>query len=432
MGNVGHPMIYSRAWSIGGHIVKNFNKELLATWSHKVFGYDVPTQVEPYFNSKMTSTIYDIRVNQLYQTLCNRYAEEIKAETALGPVTEIGDHYYIRNNVKEEFDHAVNTIPLPQFNKLAGYESKVKAKTIHYLHIETEDLNFEGHNQLMVADEHFGFYKVTNIAPKRFLFYCHEDLVNPGVYMMQFMNKFDIIDGTSIQDVVPSGQIPKLEYLEELKLNSSKKGVEKDVLNGILTDVIKETGDACKLLHSALVSWPVRTSRDTSVFTGFAFEIPKIKEYVKECLSNVSDAESGDKITFPFCISTSVNKQVATKLFTSSDEQIVLEIILPTGSPFPFISTEGIEAEVLLPFGCRLQFVSEKFEDDRPIYVFRYEGQMPEDDFNAMIDRNVVEITELYKLRVQPPRGAAVGGKRKSKKRKTRKTKKRKSRKVCN
>jgi hypothetical protein len=214
MGNVGHPMIYSRAWSIGGHIVKNFNKELLATWSHKVFGYDVPTQVEPYFNSKMTSTIYDIRVNQLYQTLCNRYAEEIKAETALGPVTEIGDHYYIRNNVKEEFDHAVNTIPLPQFNKLAGYESKVKAKTIHYLHIETEDLNFEGHNQLMVVDEHFGFYKVTNIAPKRFLFYCHEDLVNPGVYMMQFMNKFDIIDGTSIQDVVPSGQIPKLEYLE--------------------------------------------------------------------------------------------------------------------------------------------------------------------------------------------------------------------------
>jgi len=202
----------------------------------------------------------------------------------------------------------------------------------------------------------------------------------------------------------------KLPFLVKFVGNNSENRVANHTINEGMVELIRQTGEACKILHERLVSWPIKTQSETRVFTGFAFEIPDIKRYVINCIEKV---KSGGQISFPFCISTSANKEIATRRFTSSPDQIVLEIILPQGSIFPFISTDGIEAEVLLPFGTLLGYVSEKFEDDRHIYVFMYMGEMPVEVFNDLIDRNVSGVTELYKLRETLPRGS--GGKRKRK-----------------
>jgi hypothetical protein len=214
----GHPLpvfMYKRGWSIGGHIVPEYDASLCGDWLTKIFGQEVPPQSEVYHNKRMSLFVYDLRVNELYQSLVNEYLEDLKTESALGEITQIGQHHFVRNGNRVDFDNAVSTIPLDALCRLMNVQVKLPSKTIHYLHIETEDLNFEGYNQLWVVDKAFSFYKATNVAKNRFLIYCHEEIPNPGIYFMGFIPKFDIIDGTSIENALPMGPSPKLDNLEQ-------------------------------------------------------------------------------------------------------------------------------------------------------------------------------------------------------------------------
>ena len=207
-------LMYQRSWSIGGELIKRADKELCYSWMYKLFGNDVPSQSEAYFAGKMSMFVYDMRVNQLYQELTNLYLDELKKNSAEGQISEIGDHYYIINDKKIEYDKMVSTIPLNALLNFMNIKSNLSAKTIHYLHIETDGLNFEGANQVLVVDSVTDFFKVTNIAPNRYLFYFHKDVPNPGTYMMGYIPKFEIIDGTSIESAIPYGNTPKLDDLE--------------------------------------------------------------------------------------------------------------------------------------------------------------------------------------------------------------------------
>lgn len=206
--------VYNRAWSIGGELVSKWDNGIYSDWSGKIFGQMVPPQTAPYMMNRMSLFVYDIRVNQLYERLQQTYIDELRTEVQKGEVTEIGDHYFIRNGVREDFQNAVSTIPLDALLKLMKQTPTLQAKTVHYLHIETDQLDFEGMNQVLVADQIFSFFKATNVAPNRYLLYCHEDIPNPGVYFMNFIKKFDIIDGTSIENAIPMGPIPKLDNIE--------------------------------------------------------------------------------------------------------------------------------------------------------------------------------------------------------------------------
>lgn len=207
---------YKRAWSLGGQILSAWNDAICSDWLYKIFGDKIPPQSMPYTKDRMTFGVYNIRVNELYAKLTNLYMEELKQQSALGQITEIGNHYIVRNGIKTEFEQAINTIPLNCLAKLCKLSIQLPCKNLHYWHVRTDDLNFEGFNQLLVADSLYGFYKVTNIAPSRFMFYCHEDIPNPGTYLMAFMNKFEIIDGTSIPDAMPLGHMPDLSVLEQM------------------------------------------------------------------------------------------------------------------------------------------------------------------------------------------------------------------------
>lgn len=207
--------VYKRAWSIAGQVVPEYSSGLCNDWLAKTFGSEVPPQSEIYHANRMNLFVYDIRVNGLYQALVNEFLPELKEEAAKGEVTTVGDHFFVRNGQKEEFENAVSTVPLDALCGLMNANIELPSKTLHYLHIETEDLNFEGFNQLLVADDAFSFFKVANIAKNRYLFYCHEEIQSPGIYFMGFMSKFEIIDGTSIENALPMGSSPKLDKIED-------------------------------------------------------------------------------------------------------------------------------------------------------------------------------------------------------------------------
>ena len=175
----------------------------------------VPPQAEPYYSTRMQFSVYDIRLNQLYDSLLHNYMDELKEETAKGEVTSIGDHYFVRNGERVDFDNAISTIPLDSLCDFMGAHHDLQSKPVHYLHVKTNDLDFEGANQVLVADSLFSFFKVTNVAPDRYLIYSHEDIPQPGAYFMAFMPKFDIIDGTSIKNAITLGSIPNMTNIHE-------------------------------------------------------------------------------------------------------------------------------------------------------------------------------------------------------------------------
>lgn len=208
--------IYKRAWSVRGHLYDKYDKLICGDWFGKIFGQHIPPQSEAYYLDRMHLPIYDIRTNQLYMRIIDAMRDGLKQEASKGQVTEIGSNYFIRGGVREEFEHLVSTIPLNALLKLSNNNNaELPSKTLHYTHVETDDLDFEGCNQVMVVDRMFPFYKVTNISPKRYLFYFNDEIVDPGIMLMHIVKKFEILDGTSIRDALPVGPAPNMKKLEE-------------------------------------------------------------------------------------------------------------------------------------------------------------------------------------------------------------------------
>lgn len=206
--------LYRRAWSIQGHLLPTWDDGLCQDWLGKIFGVNSPPQALSYYRNRMDLHVYDLRINEVYQQLVNQYMAELQEEAKKGTVTEVGNNYFIRNGVRCDFDKAISTIPLDVLAKLMNSNVNLPSKTIHYLHIQTKDLDFEGFNQILITDPIFSFFKATNIAPGRYMIYCHEDIPDPGAYFMSFMPKFEILDGTSIERAIPIGPMPNLSAVE--------------------------------------------------------------------------------------------------------------------------------------------------------------------------------------------------------------------------
>jgi hypothetical protein len=205
--------LYKRAWSVGGELISSYSDDLRDAWLSKVYGTQVLPQVRATFNKNMAHFIYDLRTNHVYSALLAKYDAEINAEVAKGQVTAIGDHHFMRGAERVDFDEAISTIPLDSLCSLLGSKFKPEGKPVHFLHVETPNLDFEGHNQTLVVDPQFPFYKVTNVAPGRYLFYLHEEVPQPGAYLMALLSQFDILDGTSIHNYITMGAPPKLDWV---------------------------------------------------------------------------------------------------------------------------------------------------------------------------------------------------------------------------
>lgn len=207
---------YRLAWSIGGQILPDYQSDICHDWLYKTFNGRPQGQAAPYLSTHMNLQVYGLRTNELYQRLIHTYMDEIQEEVKNGPITKITPHAIHRGDLITEYSQIISTIPLDVLCKLLGVTVELPSQTVHYVHLTTDNLNFEGFNQLLVVDKVFDFYKVTNIAPNRYLFYFNRDIPNPGIYLMSVMQKFDILEGTSITGALPLGNSPDLKNLEAI------------------------------------------------------------------------------------------------------------------------------------------------------------------------------------------------------------------------
>lgn len=205
---------YKRSYSFLGDII-GYDRSLSLRWESKIFGNNRPLHSEFYWKNQENVPIYDVRINQIYSQLLEKYKDELESTSSLGLITEIGDHYFVRNGVKNDFSEVINTIPLNALCSLYKINCNLPSVDMHVAHIATDSLNFEGNNQLFVVDENIDFYKVICVGKNSYVFYFAKYVPNLGAYLMNFMNSFDIIEGTKIAESIPAGQIPKVKQLED-------------------------------------------------------------------------------------------------------------------------------------------------------------------------------------------------------------------------
>lgn len=212
------PTSMARAYSSQGNLFKTDPGGALATaWLHKLFDGDPPLHALPYMKARTSVWIYDkARVNLIYSALLERYGADLKREAQLPQVTAIRDHRIERGATVQEYGKVVSTVPLNVLTKLLGVHFPVRHKPIHYIHMHASSLNFEGASQAFVVDPLFSFFKVSAITKNRYLFYCHENIPDPGRYFMPIIpGEYDLIDGTMVPDALPLGQMPNLGFLDE-------------------------------------------------------------------------------------------------------------------------------------------------------------------------------------------------------------------------
>lgn len=230
--------IYKTSYSVGGELLQA-DDIVINAWLGKVFGTNIPSQALPCIKSRGNHFIYDIKVNHLYNSLQQRYGQSLIDNSNKGDISEIGDHYLIWGGQRIDFDCLISTIQLQELLKLTKQSQKLTTLPIWYYHIETSNLNFEGANQVLVIDNSIDFFKVSNIAANRYLFYCLHDIAIPGPYFMQFMQQFDLIDGTTISGAIPSGQKPDMTSLNKMGIECIGAAAEHDYFMDIGSCLIK-------------------------------------------------------------------------------------------------------------------------------------------------------------------------------------------------
>lgn len=210
--------IYKIRYSRSGEICE-YSKDTCELWAAKLFGQDIPAHFVSYMLQRQNFIVYDLCANLLYEKLCNKYESELLQNHRLGKVERIGHNFYQINGQKYHFDKAISTIPLDALLKYIGIKNDLKYKQSWYIHLQTKNLDFENNNQLLVADDNIDFYKVTALRDNRYILCFNRNIELPGQYLSLFMNKFDIIDGTTIEKSIPVGEIPKIQELENMGIH---------------------------------------------------------------------------------------------------------------------------------------------------------------------------------------------------------------------
>jgi hypothetical protein len=231
--------IYKTSYSLGGSLLPP-DDLVINAWLNKVFGSQVPSQALPCIKSRGNHFIYNIKVNQLYNSLQQKHNQKLIDDSQRGQVTEIGDHYMIWGGQRIEFDHMISTIQLDRLFALTRLPRvPLPTAQIWYYHVETNGLNFEGSNQVLVVDDSIDFFKVSNIAENRYLFYFSRDIPVPGPYFMQFIQQFDLIDGTTIAEAIPKGQKPDLSQFDKLGIECIGAMAEHDYFMDLGSCLVK-------------------------------------------------------------------------------------------------------------------------------------------------------------------------------------------------
>lgn len=208
--------ILSRAFSLGGSLVWQPHEWVLDMYCEKV--YEEPNFIfKKLFRSNVE--IFNLRSNDLYKMLMSKHIQDIKkANAKYGQIVEIKDGHIITTTGKFAYSKILSTIPLDALCKFLKIETNLKAKDNWIYKIETDQLDFEGANEVLVLDKIFDFYKCVRLSQFEYQFFCLNEIKTPLEYFGAFTNnrlKFSSLDATKISNATPiTTMLPDLSFLK--------------------------------------------------------------------------------------------------------------------------------------------------------------------------------------------------------------------------
>lgn len=212
------PIIRKIGYSFNGEILFN-NRLILNDLLNKLYHDHIPPHVHAYWSGRDIITTIG-KCTDIYRELQNRYKNELLNNTnKYGYVDKIINHtIYTTEGIAIEYDRIINTIPQNAMLGICKHDIKLPALDTWYYHLRTEDLDLDNSDITYVIDPHIEFYKVTRLDAINYLFQSHKQIEQPGNYFIPFINKFDLIGETMIEESVPCGPIPNISLFEDLDI----------------------------------------------------------------------------------------------------------------------------------------------------------------------------------------------------------------------
>lgn len=207
---------YKKAFSLGGHLLWEPHDWALDMYSNKLYG-ESNGIFKKIFNSKVE--IFGLKCNELYKILMNKHIQDIKkANAKYGQIKEISNEHIHTTTGKFPYQRVLSTIPLDVLFKFLKIENDLKSRDVWVYRIETDQLDFEGADEVLVLDQVFDFYKSVMLSKNEYQFFCLNEIKTPLEYFGAFTNNrltFNPRHSTKIPGAIPMGGGPP--DLSELK-----------------------------------------------------------------------------------------------------------------------------------------------------------------------------------------------------------------------
>lgn len=210
-----HVDIVKRPFSFGGELIYD-SQVAMEEYLTKVYGHDYPTIFKHAI--KNIVTVYPISAKMIHDK-CQamvRPAIDQGVATFGREIKAIHKHHLVTDKGELDFDKMVSTIPLNAMCRYMGLDIGLIAKDVYYYHIRTNSVNLEGARQALIADRELLFFKVNQIGKNDYQFWATELIDNPLSYFGGVIGyNFEIVEVMRIEEALPVGDIPDLNFLKE-------------------------------------------------------------------------------------------------------------------------------------------------------------------------------------------------------------------------
>ncbi|MDP1712593.1 MAG: hypothetical protein Q8K86_09060 [Candidatus Nanopelagicaceae bacterium] len=187
--------------SLGGQLL-NPDDMTYELYCNRVYG--TPTHMVKLHRSFVVS-ICELRCNQILETL--------KPAQSARPTKIVPGTVFLSDGSSLSYDRLLNTVPLDILLKLIGRNMELEALDVHYAHIQTGELNFEGADEVLVIDDHIEFFKAAKIGEYDYVLWSKEAL-NEQI-IAKYVQDFRLVQNTVIRRAIPIGLPPDLSELEK-------------------------------------------------------------------------------------------------------------------------------------------------------------------------------------------------------------------------
>ena len=232
---------FTRAFSLGGQL--NFAP---TDWMYDLYTEKVYGAPSPHYKSvtPLWQAVSEMSASQLYQRLLQRHLPELTANMLkYGYIKTIANGVITTTTgMSLDYDRILSTIPLDALYNALGIVHQLQSKDVWVYNITTDQLDFEGAEQALVVDKEFDFYKVNQIGPMNYIFFCLEQVLTPTVYFGAFLgNKLRVENpaGTKHKSFIPIGGPFTMGHLTALNIECVGSHAEWDDCVDVGTSLIR-------------------------------------------------------------------------------------------------------------------------------------------------------------------------------------------------